>query len=176
MKKIILLMFAIGMFINANAQKMATVNSNELVLSMPETKTMQKQLEGKQEELKKQMEVMYKQYEAKANELKGMENKAMDAINKAKVEELQDLQKRIEKFEVEANKEVQGLEQKLSLPILEKAKKSIEEVAKEKGYTHVFDVSGGGLIVFPTGDDITDAIKAKLGIPATAPAAPAGKK
>ncbi|MFN5849012.1 MAG: hypothetical protein ACK43K_11010, partial [Chitinophagales bacterium] len=60
---------------------------------------------------------------------------------------------------------------------LEKAKKMIEQVASERGYTHVFDVSAGGMIVFPKGDDITDATKTKMGIsltPANATPAPTG--
>jgi hypothetical protein len=70
------------------------------------------------------------------------------------------------------------MEQDLSAPIIEKAKKTIEEIANEKGYTHVFDVSGGSLIVFPKGDDITDFVKSKVATAAStsAPAAPATKK
>jgi outer membrane protein len=59
----------------------------------------------------------------------------------------------------------------MSVPIIEKAKKNIEIVAKEKGYSHVFDVSGGGLIVYPIADDITAATKTKMGISLTAPVA-----
>jgi outer membrane protein len=156
----------------ASAQKMATVNSSDVVMNMPETKALQAKVQEKSGELSKQLEGMYKQFEGKAAELKGVNPQKMDAIQEAKMAELQDLQKRIEKFEQSAQKEVQQLEQTLSLPILEKAKKVIEQVASEKGYSHVFDVSAGGMIIFPKGDDITDATKTKLGIPLTvAPAA-----
>ena len=167
-KKQILILFVDIISINASAQmKTATVNSNELVMSMPETKALQAKIQEKSAELSKQLETMYKQYETKMAELKGINPQKMTAIEEAKVAELQDLQKRIEKFEQSAQKEVQQMEQTLSVPILEKAKKMIEQVAAERGYSHVFDVSAGGMIVFPKGDDITDATKTKMGIPLT---------
>ena len=166
-KQILILLVAI-ISMNASAQmKTATVNSNELVMSMPETKVLQAKIQEKSAELSKQLETMYKQYETKMAELKGINPQKMTAIEEAKVAELQDLQKRIEKFEQSAQKEVQQMEQTLSVPILEKAKKMIEQVAAERGYSHVFDVSAGGMIVFPKGDDITDATKTKMGIPLT---------
>ena len=167
-KKQILILFVAIISMNASAQiKTATVNSNELVMSMPETKALQAKIQEKSAELSKQLETMYKQYETKMAELKGINPQKMTAIEEAKVAELQDLQKRIEKFEQSAQKEVQQMEQTLSVPILEKAKKMIEQVAAERGYSHVFDVSAGGMIVFPKGDDITDATKTKMGIPLT---------
>lgn len=165
-KQILIALAVLGLSV-ANAQKTATVNSSELVMSMPETKSLQAKIQEKSGELSKQLESMYKQYEAKMGELKGINPQKMDPIQEAKVTELQDLQKRIEKFEQSAQKEVQQMEQTLSVPILEKAKKMIEQVANERGYTHVFDVSAGGMIVFPKGDDITDATKTKMGIPLT---------
>jgi outer membrane protein len=182
MKKTILILLTAFITLSASAQmKTATVNSNELVMSMPETKALQAKIQEKSGELSKQLETMYKQYETKMAELKGINPQKMTAIEEAKVAELQDLQKRIEKFEQSAQKEVQQMEQTLSVPILEKAKKMIEVVANERGFTHVFDVSAGGMIVFPKGDDITDATKTKMGIsltPATNSSAPAmgGKK
>lgn len=178
MKKQILILLATACLTVANAQmKMATVNSSDIVMNMPETKALQAKIQEKSTELSKQLEGMYKQYEGKMAELKGVNPQKMDAIQEAKVAELQDLQKRIEKFEQSAQKEVQQMEQTLSVPILEKAKKMIDVVSTEKGYSHVFDVSAGGLIIFPKGDDITDATKTKMGIPLTqaAPATP-GKK
>lgn len=173
-KTIITLALAVSGLL-ASAQKTATVNSSDLVMNMPETKALQAKVQEKSAELSKQLEGMYKQFEGKAAELKGVNQQKMNAIEEAKMAELQDLQKRIEKFEQSAQKEVQQLEQTLSVPILEKAKKMIEQVASEKGYTHVFDISAGGMIIFPKGDDITDATKTKMGIPLTTtpPATPA---
>ncbi len=174
MKKTILsIIFASAIMVSSNAQKMATVNSSEVVMNMSETKALQQKVQDKSQTLSKELEIMYKQFEEKAAKLKGANQQSLNAIQEAQMAELQDLQKRIENFEKTAQKEVQQLEQTLSIPILEKAKKVIEQVAAEKGYSHVFDVSAGGMIIFPIGDDITNAVKTKLGIPLTTPA-PAG--
>lgn len=178
MKKTILILLATASMSLANAQKMATVNSSDIVMNMPETKALQAKIQEKSAELSKQLEGMYKQYETSMAELKGVNPQKMDAIQEAKVAALQDLEKRIQKFEQSAQKEVQQMEQTLSVPILEKAKKMIDAVSAEKGYSHVFDVSQGGLIIFPKGDDITNDTKTKMGIPLTpaTPPAAAGKK
>jgi outer membrane protein len=52
--------------------------------------------------------------------------------------------------------------------LIEKIGKAIEDVAKEEGYSYVIDASTG-VLLYRGGDDLTDKIKAKLGIPLTAP-------
>ncbi len=54
-------------------------------------------------------------------------------------------------------KQAEGLE-----PIIEKAQKAIEEVAAAKGILYVLDFYGKGLLV-KKGEDLYDAVKAKLG-------------
>jgi outer membrane protein len=62
----------------------------------------------------------------------------------------------------------------LLAPIKTKIEKAVEEVAKEKGYSHVIDNSYGMLIYAAEENNIESALKAKLGIkdkPAANPAA-----
>nr|MBP7478588.1 OmpH family outer membrane protein [Chitinophagales bacterium] len=70
MKKLILAAAVILTTNLVSAQKMATVNSQEILLTMPEVKSMQAKLQSKNDELSKQLESMYKTYEAKVAELK----------------------------------------------------------------------------------------------------------
>ena len=46
-------------------------------------------------------------------------------------------------------------------PILEKARKAIEDVANEQGFTYVLDAS---TIIVANGTDLLPAVKTKLGI------------
>jgi outer membrane protein len=55
-------------------------------------------------------------------------------------------------------------------PIIDKAKKAIEDVAKENGYTYIFDSSVGVLLYYENSDDIMTLVKKKLGLSLTAPA------
>ena len=48
--------------------------------------------------------------------------------------------------------------------MIEKANQAINNVAKENGFTYVFDTASGSLLVFPDGDDILPLVKTKLGL------------
>ncbi|MCU0327799.1 MAG: OmpH family outer membrane protein [Chitinophagales bacterium] len=165
MKKLFLILAATVCVLQIQAQKIATVNSSDVVIDMPETKAMQQKIQDKTSELSKQLETMYKDFEKKLEEYKKLGGGTKkDAVTEAKGAELQDMQGRMQKFEEAARKEVQELEQTLTKPIIDKAKATVDQVAKEKGYTHVFDVASGLVVVFPNSDDITNAVKTKLGI------------
>jgi outer membrane protein len=59
-------------------------------------------------------------------------------------------------------------------PVFEKAEKAIQAVAKEKGYAYILDIAQQSVLYFEGGDDISAAVKTKLGIdPNAKPVAPA---
>ena len=78
--------------------------------------------------------------------------------------EIMDLQQRIQSFQASAQEQLQMKEQDLLQPIIDKAKKAIEDVAKENGYTYIFDSGLGVLLYMPEGDDVKALVKTKLGI------------
>jgi outer membrane protein len=156
--------FAVMISMSASAQKFATVNSQEILLTMPEVKAMQAKLQAKTEELTKQLETMSKAYDSKLAELKAGEATMSKTIKDSKIQELQDLEARIQKFQQAAQGEVQEMEKTLTAPLVDKAKKAITEESKVQGYTHVFDLVSGSLLVWPDTNDITGAVKKRLGI------------
>ena len=80
------------------------------------------------------------------------------------MEEVESLKEKIQKYAQTADQEIQKKRFDLLKPIIEKAQKAVSDVAKEKGYTYVFDASPGkGLIVFE-GEDLLPLVKTKLGI------------
>ena len=87
-----------------------------------------------------------------------------DNIKEIKGREIQDAQKRIQDYREAAEQKVQAKQSELLKPIYDKARKAIEDVAKEKGYGYVIDSSAGMLLVSPAADDILAPVKAKLGI------------
>lgn len=163
MKKLILLLTAfIGL--SATAQKIGTVNSQEVLLTLPEVKIMQGRLQAKNDELTKQLEGMYKTYEEKVGDYQKNEKTMSASIKDLKAQEIKDLEGRIQKFQQSAQQEIQELERTLTAPLLEKTKKAIQDVSKELGYSHVFDIVTGALLVWPDTNDITKQVKIKLGI------------
>jgi outer membrane protein len=79
-----------------------------------------------------------------------------------------DLEKNMTDFEQTANTELEKSRNDFLQPLIEKIGKAIEDVAKEEGYSYVIDASTG-VLLYRGGDDLTDKIKVKLGIPLTAP-------
>ena len=111
------------------------------------------------------------QYAAMQTEL---ENKFMDyqsklgtmsqIIQQTKEAEINDLRDRMTEFEQTASQDLQNKEMELTSPIIEKARKAVEDVAKENGYTYVFNSTEGLLLYATPSDDIMDMVKAKLKI------------
>ena len=152
-------------FMTANAQsKVAHINTQELVAAMPETKQMQ-------EELKKVAQAYDTEYKSQGTALQAKVQKydqeaptQTDAKNAERMQEVQDLQKKLQLYAQTAQQELAKKQEDLYKPISEKAKKAIDEVAAGLGLEYVFDSSpGAGLVVFK-GKDLMAAAKTKLGI------------
>jgi outer membrane protein len=79
-----------------------------------------------------------------------------------------DLEKNMSDFEQTANGELEKSRNEMLQPLIDKIGKAIEDVAKENGYSYIIDASTG-VLLYRGGDDVTDLIKVKLGIPLTAP-------
>jgi outer membrane protein len=167
MKHIKILLVAAVLFLSysTSAQvKIGHVNSDELIAAMPETKAMQN-------ELKKLGQQYDTDYKIQANALQakylkyGKEQESKTAEENAiRQKEVQDLQKKLQVYAQTADKELQQKQRDLLKPILEKAQKAIQDVAKAKGLKYIFDSAPGkGLLVFE-GEDILPAVKTKLGI------------
>jgi len=152
-----------GMFV-ANAQKVAHINSEELVAAMPETKAMQ-------DELAKMAQNFDNDYKAQATALQAKLEKYQkeaptktDDENVKRQQEVAELQQKLQKYLQTAQEEMQKKQMTMIKPIIEKAQKAIQDVADAKGIKYVFDSAPGkGLIVFK-GEDLFPAVKAKLGI------------
>lgn len=144
------------------AQKVAHLSLDSLVSSMPETKTAREQAQNYLKDLEKTVMSMEQELQTKYNDYLANEATMSDLVKKTKQEELQSLQKRIEDFKTQAQQDYQAKYQMLINPILEKAKKAIEMVAKENGYKYVLDSSAGFILYSEPSDDILPLVKKKM--------------
>ena len=87
-----------------------------------------------------------------------------DLIKSTKMREIQDMQARVTEFGEQAEVDYREKTQQLLMPITEKVKKAIEDVAKEGKYSYVFDTSTGAFLYTTESDDIAPLVKKKLGI------------
>lgn len=184
MRKLINVLFvAAGLTLATNManaqQKIGHINSEEVFSNLPEAKSAQAVLEtlgkGKQAEI----DGMVKEYQTKLTSAQALE-KTLSEANKETVNkqlqtaglELQDLEKRITDARTKASQEVGAKQGELFQPIQTKVAGAISAVAKDKGLGYVFDTANGqggnNLVYWEGGEDITAAVKTKLGISATA--------
>jgi outer membrane protein len=146
------------------AQKTAYVELDSLLSVMPEMVEAKKVSADFYKQLESTLTTMQKELNDKLAEYQGNETKYTELIKSTKQKELQDLNQRIQDFQVAAQTDFQKKNDELTRPINAKAKKAIEKVAKAKGYKMVVDSSVGVLLYTDPADDIFSAVKAELGI------------
>lgn len=169
MKKafIVALVAMLGFGGNAMAQKnikLGHINSNELMQIMPGRDSAQAALQKEVEELQADMEAMKKEYETKVNDYMAKRDQLSELIRKSKESDLQAMGSRIEEFQQNAQKLLEERQEALLKPIVDRAKKAIEEVGKENGYTYIFDAGVGAVLYSQDSDDIMPLVKKKLGL------------
>ncbi len=167
MKKLILLMTVVTMFGSiALAQKIGHINSNELLLAMPERATIETEIQNHAKQLETQLLTMQRELETKYQDFQAKESLMTEAIREDKIKELTSLEQRLNEFQERAQADLQKKEQELTEPLITKAKGAIDKVAKDNGYTYVLD-SGIGFMLYideTSGDDIMPLVKKELGL------------
>lgn len=149
----------------ANAQqKIAHINSAELIKAMPEVTNADKQLETYKASLDTDGKTMYTEYQTKVQDYQSKEKTLSDTMKEMKIKEIQDLEKRIQEFQQKAGEDFEKRRGELYDPILKKAEDAVKAVAKEKGYAYVFDITQPGVVYFDGGINIIADVKTKLGL------------
>jgi outer membrane protein len=150
--------------VSAQTQKFGHIDSDALMALMPEKSQAEKEMEAFAKEFQGALEAMAKEYEGKVADYQSKEKEMTALVKQTKVKEITDLERRIQEFQGQAQGEIQKKEQELLAPIIEKARKAIDAVATEKGYTYIFDNSTGVLLFAKDSENIIADVKAKLGL------------
>ena len=147
------------------AQKVAHIDSEQLLVAMPETKAMETELQKVQQTYADEYNSQVTAIQAKVQKYQAEAPTQTDVKNEERRAEVEGIQQKIQKYAQTAEQEMQKKRFDLLKPIVEKAQQAVKDVASEKGAIYVFDSSPGkGLIVFDKGEDLLPAVKAKLGI------------
>jgi outer membrane protein len=169
MKKGILLTIAMVVaLVSAQAQaKFGFTNSGAILSQMPEVKSAETDIETFGKQLQKQGQTM----------VEALQNKYQDLAKREKAGELSPKQLNDEQTRLKTDEEAIGkFEQDMQTkvlekrelklqPILDKVNKAIADVAKENGYSYIFDASNSAVILYADeSTDVTKLVKTKLGI------------
>ena len=173
MKNVLKLTLALAMMLSCTtlfAQKLGRINSQEVMLAMPETAEMQTKLQAVAKDWEENLELINVEFNNKLQEFQKNLNSMSDAARQIKEKDLNDLRQRGTEMQQMAQQDLARQEQELMTPIIEKAQNAIQAVSKAGGFTAIFET--GSLVYFDetTLIDITPLVKKELGITETAAA------
>lgn len=151
------------MSVKGFAQKIAYINMQQLVTSMPEAKRAFDTLQVLQQELEKDRQELITDFQTKVAKFQEAEPTLKPDIKEVKLKELETAKANIEQYNMRMEQRLNEKEQELTLPIITKAKKAVADLATEKGFVCVLDNSKE-IVITATCEDLFPAAKQKLGI------------
>jgi len=165
MKKILILSITCLLTISSYTQnKFGYIDAQELLLLMPERKTAEEEVQTFAKSLESQLQAMTTEYQQSVQEYQNNQSTYTDLVKQDKVTEITGLEQRIQSFQQNAQEALQSKEQELLEPILQKARKAIEDVASEGEYTYIFDKSVGSILYAKESENILEKVKKKLNL------------
>ncbi|MEO6132253.1 MAG: OmpH family outer membrane protein [Saprospiraceae bacterium] len=168
LKYAMMIALAVTLSFSMEAQKIGYVDSGSLLEMMPKVKEAESNLETLGKQLQAKGQKMMQDYQTKAQDLQ-RRVQAGDIAPKdqdAQVAMLKDDEVKIQAFDQDMQKQLSDKREALLSPILNEVKTAIQTIAKENGYTYIFDGSPGiGVLLYADeSTNITSLVKAKLGI------------
>ena len=165
MKRITLALGILGMAIALHAQKFGHIASEQLLQAMPEYDSAQAKVEDLRDQYDLEIERLQVEINKKIEEFNNSEATMTNLIREAKASEIQEMQVRLQNFAQTAQQDLQQQSMMMIQPVMDKARKAIEAVAKEKGLIYVFDLSQGNPVyTSPESLDLMPLVKAELGL------------
>jgi outer membrane protein len=168
MKYALTMAFGLLLSMSAQAQKFGFVNSGSILEAMPQVKEAESNLEALGKQLQAKGEKMMQDFQLKYQELE-RKVQAGDITPKAQETEaatLEEERNKILAYEQDMQKQLTDKREALLTPILAEVKTAIDAVAKDNGYTYIFDGSPGvGVILYADeSTNVTTLVKTKLGL------------
>lgn len=165
MKQIKTLLIAAILILGAsqtmNAQaKTAHVDVSEIMAKMPAMLDAQNQLTKLSDTYDADYKKMAEEFKAKLAKYDAEAATVTEAVNGERQKEVSDMQKRIQEFGQNAQKELQQKQEDITKPIYEKVRVSIQKVGKAKGFQYVLDSSS---LLLADGPNLTADVKKDLG-------------
>jgi len=169
MKKVFVLLLFAALILTAQdvvAQSFKTghINRDDIIMALPEYDTAMKAYNAYGQELTNALELMQVEYNNKLDQYVKDSKTLTDLVKANKEQELADMQNRISNFQQQAQTQLQDKQASLLNPIIEKVTAVITAVAKEGGFTYVYDVRT--LVYFDPlkSTDMAPLVKIRMGL------------
>ena len=148
----------------AQSFKTGHINRDDIIMALPEYDTAMKAYNAYGQELTNALELMQVEYNNKLDQYVKDSKTLTDLVKTNKEQELADMQTRITNFQQQAQTQLQDKQAALLNPIIEKVTAAITAVAKDGGFTYVYDVRT--LVYFDPlkSTDMAPLVKTRLGL------------
>jgi outer membrane protein len=140
--------------------KVAHVDSQQLLDTMPSRALALKEIKDIEEEFKTELQTMYEEYEKTRAKLEAERSSLSPTIIKSRETNLMGLGQRIQEREQTIQNELQIRAQELNQPIFERVKQAVDIVADRKKLNYVID--GSNMLYTKGGMDITAEVIVEL--------------
>ena len=168
LKKLLILFIAIAPMAAVAQVNIAVINTNDIIIAMPELSGIERQVADRAEELQATMQTLQTEYNNMLRELNELPETTSEAIQQDRFNELIQLQQRIQTFGQNSQAEIAQLWQTLFTPLHRRISEAIAAVSREAGYTFVFDLDNeaSSMIVHMSDNapNITQAVKTRMGL------------
>jgi len=143
----------------------AFVNTSDLINSLPDKTSATERLNTLSENYKQELQIMQNEYNKKYSDFITYQGSLAESIKLRRMQELTDLENRIQNFTKLAQKDIEEHEQLLLEPIKVKINDAIKAVGIEQNYTVIYDLDDSGIIfISPDAIDANPLVKNKLGV------------
>jgi len=167
LKKIaIVIMLALPLGAFAQTLKFGHMNSQDVILAMPEYETTQAELVALDKKYSEELQRTQEEFNRKYKEFQREAETLPANIAERRQKELQDMYQRQEQFQQDAYQGMQEAQNNLMMPIYQKLDDAIKSVGQAEGLIYIFDIVRTQIpyINESMSSDVTDKVKAQLGI------------
>jgi outer membrane protein len=156
-------LFIVSSFYAQAQSKVAHINTQELVESMPEMMSAKSELEKLANTYEIDIQAMATELQNKIKQYDAESSTKTDEENGKRLQEVQSMEQSIRQYQGQAQQDLQKKEIELLKPITEKAKDAILKVGNDQGFNYVLDSSQGQGVIMANGKDLLADVKAELG-------------
>ncbi|WP_031427053.1 OmpH family outer membrane protein [Flavimarina sp. Hel_I_48] len=170
MKQMKTLVLAIALILGMNGiaqaqdSKIAHIATQELLEQMPAFKSAQGEMQKIQSSYEAEMQTMGQELQKTMERYSREAETKTDEENMSRQQEVEQTRNKIVEYRQTAMQDMQKKESDLLKPVYEKARTTIQKIARDKGYNYVLDSTTGTGLLLADGYDLMPDVKKALGI------------
>ena len=157
MKSLLVFLLAMGVSVAKAETKIAVIDMQKAIQSTAAGKKAKSELEGDFEKKKKELQKREADLKAMGEDIEKKKSVLSEEALGKKQAEFQEEMMKYRELMGKSQMDIQKKERDLTQPILEKMKKTIEKIAKAKGYNMVLE-QNSAILFAEKSNDITDEV------------------